>query len=282
MTNRLELNWKLDGFVDEQRYYRSEILIDPENLPAPKAVLAGDTRTYIDPAIEIGKTYYTRVSSAKNGVEKISDALKIYAFNQNLFKINSDFDIDFTDKTGKVWKKYGNSVVSGGVLRLDGSGDYLTIPESGDYHFVNSEDVTIRFKVKLNAFNSSGIATVFSTYKYTTADLNYSIRITTNSILIVMWSAQSPTFSYAIPLGQEVEISFERKNMIWRAYVNGSQIGTSFTQTSNYTKYEVMSYLGSAVGEGYGSGRDLNGTIRNFQIIKGLAVGGGQSITPQL
>ncbi|MBI1453695.1 hypothetical protein IL972_17540, partial [Acinetobacter sp. FL51] len=48
LTNRLELNWKLDGFVDEQRYYCSETPIDPENLPVPKAVLAGDVRTYVD------------------------------------------------------------------------------------------------------------------------------------------------------------------------------------------------------------------------------------------
>ena len=37
MTNRLELNWELDGVVDEQRYYCSETPIDPLNLPVPKA-----------------------------------------------------------------------------------------------------------------------------------------------------------------------------------------------------------------------------------------------------
>ncbi|RLL31774.1 hypothetical protein D9K80_14640, partial [Acinetobacter cumulans] len=37
-TNRLELNWKLDGFVDEQRYYCSETAIDPLNLPPHKAI----------------------------------------------------------------------------------------------------------------------------------------------------------------------------------------------------------------------------------------------------
>ena len=54
-------NWDLDGFVDEQRYYCSETPIDPENLPLPKAVLAGDVRTYVDTAIEVGKTYYVAV-----------------------------------------------------------------------------------------------------------------------------------------------------------------------------------------------------------------------------
>ena len=38
MTNRLELSWKLDGFIGEQRYYCSETPIDVNNLPVPKAI----------------------------------------------------------------------------------------------------------------------------------------------------------------------------------------------------------------------------------------------------
>ena len=73
MTNRLELNWKLDGFVDEQRYYCSEAQIDTANLPVPKAILSGDVRTYTDTAIEANKTYYIIVGSVRNGVEKLSE-----------------------------------------------------------------------------------------------------------------------------------------------------------------------------------------------------------------
>lgn len=77
MTNRLELNWKLDGFVDEQRYYCSETPIDTQSLPAAKVILAGDVRTYIDTAVEVGKTYYVCVSSVKNGVEKIGNEVQV-------------------------------------------------------------------------------------------------------------------------------------------------------------------------------------------------------------
>ena len=73
MTNRLELNWKVDGFVDEQHYYCSETPIDPENLPEPKAVLAGDERIYVDTDVVLGMTYYIRVAAIKNGVSKISE-----------------------------------------------------------------------------------------------------------------------------------------------------------------------------------------------------------------
>ncbi|MGE8542277.1 MAG: discoidin domain-containing protein [Acinetobacter sp.] len=79
MTSRIELNWKLDGFVDEQRYYCSETPIDSENLPVAKVVLAGDVRTHVDSDIEVGKTYFVRIGSVKNGIEKISDEIKISA-----------------------------------------------------------------------------------------------------------------------------------------------------------------------------------------------------------
>lgn len=72
MTNRLELNWNLDGFVDEQRYYRSEAPIDVNNLPVPRAVLAGDIRSYTDTAIELDKTYFISVGAVKSGSEKLS------------------------------------------------------------------------------------------------------------------------------------------------------------------------------------------------------------------
>ena len=75
MTDRLELNWKLDGFVDEQRYYCSETPIDPQNLPIPKAILAGDVRSHLDVDISIGLTYHIRMSAVRNGIEKISDEI---------------------------------------------------------------------------------------------------------------------------------------------------------------------------------------------------------------
>jgi len=86
MTNRLELHWKLDGFVDEQRYYCSETPIDINNLPDPKIVFAGDVYAYIDTAIDAEKTYYLRIGSLKNGIEKISDEVSVSTGVQQLYR----------------------------------------------------------------------------------------------------------------------------------------------------------------------------------------------------
>lgn len=78
MTNRLEINWKLDGVVDEQRYYCSETPIDFENVPLAVASLAGDVRSYVDlTARVVGHKYYVCISSLKNGVEKFSKQKEI-------------------------------------------------------------------------------------------------------------------------------------------------------------------------------------------------------------
>ena len=130
MTNRLELNWKLDGFVDEQCYYCSETLIDIENLPAAKAVLAGDVRSHIDTAIELDRNYYVCISSIKNGVEKVSASVMVstkdYSKYTAFFELNN-----FTDKKGGVnLTPIGNTLIFEGAAYFDGSGDWLQRPDT--------------------------------------------------------------------------------------------------------------------------------------------------------
>ena len=142
MTNRLELNWKLDGFVDEQRYYCSETPIDPLNPPAPKAILAGDARTYTDTAIEVGNSYCVRLGSVKNNVEKISTEKSVDTLFNNvellIFADSATFPsttIIDSSKTPKTLTKVGDvKIVSpteyakkydDGWLKFDGAGDSL-------------------------------------------------------------------------------------------------------------------------------------------------------------
>ena len=158
MTNRLELIWKLDGFVDEQRYYCSETPIDPEILPVPKAILAGDLRTYVDTDIEVGKTYYVCVGSVKNGVEKISHVI---AVNTDSFIVNLDFENGLIDKSGKIWVVNGAAQVSSedaasGSKSLKLSGGNISCAYSPDFNFAGS-DFIIKASVKLASFSGWGM-----------------------------------------------------------------------------------------------------------------------------
>lgn len=154
MTNRLELNWKLYGVVDEQRYYCSETPLDLLALPTAKAVLLGDTRTYADTDIEVGKTYYIRISSVKNSIEKFSDEITVTAEG---FIVNLDFENGLIDKSGKIWVVNGAAQVSSedaaiGSNSLKLSGGNISCADSPDFNFAGS-DFSIKASVKLVDFS---------------------------------------------------------------------------------------------------------------------------------
>ena len=117
MTNRLELNWKLDGFVDEQRYYCSETQFAAETKPVPKFVLANDVRTYVDTAVETDKTYYVAVGSVKNGVEKLSNIVR---------KSTILFAIDLKVILGSLVNDGSTNITTNWVKNLVFSNDFIT------------------------------------------------------------------------------------------------------------------------------------------------------------
>lgn len=129
MTNRLENNWKLDGFVDEQRYYCSETPFTAETRPAPKTVLANDVRTYVDTAVDVDKTYYVAVGSVKNGVEKLSNILKRDTIDYLLYM---PFSIDKNDhgKFNLVATTIGSAVIQSDCLYVP-AGSYLRFNTAG-------------------------------------------------------------------------------------------------------------------------------------------------------
>lgn len=95
MTNRLELNWKLDGFVDEQRYYCSLSTINTSSPPPPKVILSGDARSYVDTDISTGNSYHIVVSSVRNGIEKFSAEVvkSTNIYYENNFKSLEGLDV---------------------------------------------------------------------------------------------------------------------------------------------------------------------------------------------
>lgn len=146
MTNRLELNWKLDGFVDEQRYYCSETPIDTNNLPAPKAILAGDVRAYTDTKIEVGKTYYVCVVSARGEVEKISNQHSIKTTNYAAYY---PLTIDSNDSiTAESFVLTGDAYINSQGLHLSGAIDCFASKIDSAATTIGGGEGAIGFKFK--------------------------------------------------------------------------------------------------------------------------------------
>ena len=146
MTNRLELNWKLDGFVDEQRYYCSETPFTAETKPIVKAVLANDVRSYVDATIEVGKTYYVAVGSVKNGVEKLSNIVR---------KSTILFAIDLKVILGSLVNDGSTKITTNWVENLVFSNDFITCTAGSLVNVVGNsifdfgaDDFELSFEIK--------------------------------------------------------------------------------------------------------------------------------------
>lgn len=200
MTNRLELNWKLDGFVDEQRYYCSETPIDPLNLPAPKDVLAGDVRTYTDVDIDVGKTYYICIGAVKNGVEKLSDEKLILAgiawepndlaTKPKLHGTMSVLNVDSENRISRLIDQSGNGnhfdqtvnnlkpILINDEILFDGLDDYL-IGVSSTLSMLNNASNAWLFTVVRRTFlDSNNIdRTIFNIHRSTSHAVRFNAQL---------------------------------------------------------------------------------------------------------
>lgn len=199
MTNRLELNWKLDGFVDEQRYYCSETHINPENLPEPVSILAGNIRTHIDNTErDVGKTYHVRVSAIKNGIEKISDEksilfgeawtpqslanpAKLWLSSESVVKDSSDRISQANDlsSSGGNATQLTNSlkpVLLDNKVHFDGADDYMNL-------------------ATLNLFQNIGCGWVFAVVSKNTLDTSDIERP------VIAYSNNSNSFRFGLTMG---------------------------------------------------------------------------------
>ncbi|VXA82108.1 hypothetical protein ACIN8IBEIGE_100092 [Acinetobacter sp. 8I-beige] len=288
-TNRLELNWSLDGFVDEQRYYCSETPIELNALPVPKAFLAGDVRTYVDNVdIHIGRKKYIVISSIKSLVEKVSSQKLAYCL-QSPPKVWSEFKENLNEDFGTIWTARNGAAISNNALKLvRSSAQRVDAPHSDKFHFSNSEDVTIRFKAKISSF-ASDRRVLFTTRMEGSGAKNWCIYAVPNGINFLIWRSDiagniiDKTWSSAYQFNEETEFSLERKNMIWRLYVNGNLLGGSITQNMSYTPLSQKLTIGSEFNSNSSNdkSRDFDGEISMFQILP-TAIGNGGSTTPRI
>ena len=174
MTNRLELNWKLDDLVDEQRYYCSETPIDVNNLPVQKAIIAGGVRTYSDTAIEVGKTYYVAVSSVKGSIEKVSQVIEIStggdAYWSNVTSLlhfdEADAPSDIKDEKGLIWSLVNGAALSSldskfgsakSMYTTSSATGYAISKQTNAFDFNSDDKFTLEFFYK--KMNNGGNAT---------------------------------------------------------------------------------------------------------------------------
>lgn len=109
----INLSWSAEGTIDSYKVYRSTSPMNVASLPEPLAT-GITTKSYSDATVTVGNTYYYRVASVKNGVEKVSSEINIKAENWNPSRIlaTPSIFLDDTSMTPSSWGSNTNSLYS--------------------------------------------------------------------------------------------------------------------------------------------------------------------------
>lgn len=266
MTNRLELSWKLDGFVDEQHYYCSETPIDPENLPEPKAVLAGDERIYVDTDIVANQQYFIRVSSVKNGTEKVGEQIIIDA--KDYSKYTAYFRlIDFTDKKGgESLTAAGNAKIDNLAAYFDGSGDWLQRPDVSATTFgTGNLTVECEFKCERIGTHTSDQVLV-DNFINTQGGWQLGLKSEGKAFLYLNYPNGNVIVSAAsYSDGNWHKLKWTRNGNLNTLYVDGISVGT-YTDQRNFAQRNYVG-IGAQINS-RNSNYDFKGWIRNVGYAK--------------
>ena len=182
----------------------------------------------------------------------------------------------FTDVKGKTVTANGNAKISTAQYpsltgktssgSLDGSGDYLSVPDSSDWDF-GTGDFTVRVYVRFSSFTNSPVvvsnylnSTTGWTIQYTNADTSLKFYNGDTALVGTTWSGTTNVWYL-------VEVS--RSGTSLKMFLSGVQLGTTATNSTNITGSSEPLRIGRI---GTGSSVGLNGYISEVEIYKGVAL----------
>ena len=188
----------------------------------------------------------------------------------------TDGSTTFTDEAGIAITANGNAQIDtaqskfgGASGLLDGTGDYLTTPDSDNYNF-GSGDFSVDFQVRFNsvASNQDFIAhwTDGSTHSWeifwTTSNVitfRYATTPTGQIDITFAWTPSTNTWYH-------IEVTRNGNNLY--VFVDGTQVGS----TADLTGVTLNNSTGSLyVGRRSDGAREFNGWLDEIRISKGIA-----------
>ncbi len=160
-------------------------------------------------------------------------------------------------------KKFGT-----GSLCFDGTGDWLLVDASsvGDYTF-GTGDFTIEFRLYLNSTSTQYIYSMQASNSYQTAP---DIYVNSGGQLRLQVSNNGSVISGGIlAISTWYHIALCRASGQTKLFINGSQTGSTYTDTNNYVCPSGRPIIGTY---GYNTAvGNLNGYIDELRVTKGIA-----------
>jgi hypothetical protein len=187
--------------------------------------------------------------------------------------------------TPKTVTAVGNAQIStaqskfgGSSIAFDGNADYLTIPDSADWNLPN--DFTIEAWVYLTAYsaNNAGYFGAVIVSQYTAAgggsDLGWQLRIngtaSSYTTINLYTGVTDLNFAATVSLNTWTHVAVTRSGSSIRAFVNGTQAGSTITNSDAFTESgNRQLWIGGLNDTTYRFW--LPGYIDDLRITKGVA-----------
>jgi hypothetical protein len=191
----------------------------------------------------------------------------------------------FTDSSSNVLTVtgVGNSQIDTSVkqfgtgsLKFDGNGDYLETPDNNVLDL--SGDFTIELFFRLNTISNNGEHQTFIVKGDPELANNFSIQILDPGTSVTLRSNATGIISanISISINTFYHFAITRSGSNLRMYLNGNQIGSTVTNTTNFTNSNVVRIGGRNINS-YGG--YLNGYLDDLRITKGIARYTGSTYT---
>jgi hypothetical protein len=162
-------------------------------------------------------------------------------------------------------KKYGT-----GSLAFDGTGDYLiSNSPTTDLYAFGIGDFTIEFWLYLNS--TSGAQVFYDGRPASSQGLQPTI-YTNSGTLYYYTNATNRITGNSLSTNTWYHIAVSRSGSSTKMFVNGTQVGSTYTDSTNYINSALRPMIGA---DGYNSGtpggNPMNGYIDDLRITKGYA-----------
>jgi hypothetical protein len=197
-----------------------------------------------------------------NGLAELDDSYTVTLLHMeganNSTVINDDnvahsWSVNGDAKISTAQYKFGSS-----SCYFDGSGDYLTVPDSTDYVF-GTGDFTVDFWFRTDSTVSS--MNIFDHRNSGTSSNGFVILIATASIRV--YTTSDKIVGGNLSANTWYHIAFERSGTDAKLFVNGVQTGSTWSTSNNFTDEKII------IGESTTS--RLKGWLDELRISKGIA-----------
>ncbi len=162
-----------------------------------------------------------------------------------------------------------------GAVKFDGTGDYLSVPQSTDFQFSSSAiDFTIEAHVYGSAF-SGAFTTIAAVWGGGGSEGQWLFSVNASGVLGFAWNPYSNSANFisggTLSTNTWYHVAVTRSGNTFRLFVDGAQTasGTDSGTNSNNTQLSIGRY---AIGSSAYDSNEWEGYISNVRVIKGTAL----------